>query len=404
MNPSDSNAELSSPDNREPHSPDRRRILKGALNTGAAVVAASSFPHWIMPALAQGEVEVPFTDVPDTFRVLPVRPGATHFQDTRRISSFHTSNDDFYLVQHYGQPEVDNATYSLSISGLVDRPLTLSLDQLRARTQVEKEVGFECGGNGARMLHGLVGNASWRGVSLRELLEEAGIQPEGKEVVFFGADIGEEEIRGRTVPTAFARSLSVEDALNEHNLLALEMNGEPLPHFHGKPVRLLVPGWYGVANVKWLTQIHVQDTRYMGRFMGRDYVTLKRETVGGQERWVENSVARMNLKSVIARVTANGNRHTVTGFVLNDGTPIRSVEVKVDDGPWQEATLDPQSSQFTWKLFSFDWQDAQPGEHTLVSRVTDTNGNVQAPADELPERVSYWEEFGQYPRTVMVGG
>src|SRR5690606_39967635 len=90
------------------------------------------------------------------------------------------------------------------------------------------------------MLHGLVGNASWRGVSLRELLEEAGIQPEGKEVVFFGADIGEEEIRGRTVPTAFARSLSVEDALNEHNLLALEMNGEPLPHFHGKPVRLLV--------------------------------------------------------------------------------------------------------------------------------------------------------------------
>lgn len=406
MKPSDNSRESSSPDSHLPDNPDRRRILKGAINTGIAVAAASSVPHWLMPALAQGEVEVPFTDIPDTFRVLPVRPGATHYQDTRQISSssFYSSNDDFYLVQHYGQPEVDNDTYSLRITGLVDRPLTLSLDQLRARAQIEKDVGFECGGNGARMFHGLVGNATWRGVSLRDLLEEAGIQPRGREVVFFGADIGEEEIRGRTVPTAFARSLSVEDALNENNLLALEMNGEPLPHFHGKPVRLLVPGWYGVANVKWLTQIHVQDTRYMGRFMGRDYVTLKREMVGGQERWVENSVARMNLKSVITRVTASGDRHTVSGFVLNDGTPIRSVEVKVDDGPWQQATLDPQASQFTWKLFSFDWQGAQPGEHRLVSRVTDVNGNVQAPADELPERVSYWEEFGQFPRTVMVAG
>ena len=405
MNASDSHSQASRPDTA-PHDPDRRRMLKGALHAGAAVAAASTFPHWIMPALAQGEVEVPFTDVPDTFRVLPVRPGATHFQDTRRISSssFYSSNEDFYLVQHYGQPEVDNAAYSLRITGLVDRPLTLSLEQLQARTQIERDIGFECGGNGARMFHGLIGNATWRGVSLRELLEEAGIQPGGREVVFFGADIGEEEIRGRTVPTAFARALSVEDALNENNMLALEMNGEALPHFHGKPVRLLVPGWYGVANVKWLTQIHVQDTRYMGRFMGRDYVTLKREMVGGEERWVENSVARMNLKSIITRVTANAGSHKVSGFVLNDGTPIRSVEVKVDDGPWQQATLDPQASQFTWKLFSFDWQGAQPGEHTLVSRVTDVNGKVQAPADELPERVSYWEEFGQFPRTVMIAG
>ncbi|MGJ8688847.1 MAG: sulfite oxidase [Gammaproteobacteria bacterium] len=385
-----------------PENPERRKLLKGAVGGSALAIGAAAFPNWLMPALAQGEVNVPFTDVPDTFRVLPVRPGATHFLDTNKITDFYTPNDDFYLVQHYGQPEVDNSTYELNVTGLVNKPLSFSLDQLRSRPIIEKDVGFECGGNGARLFHGLVGNAKWRGVSLRDILQEAGIKPEGKEIVFFGTDIGEEELRGRTVETAFARSMSVEDAMNENNMLAFEMNGEPLPHYHGKPVRLLVPGWYGVANVKWLTQIHIQDTRYMGRFMGRDYVTLKREEVGGQERWVENSVGRMNLKSVIVRVTKMGSTHKVTGFVLNDGTPLASVEVKVDNGQWQRATLDPAASQFTWKMFQFEWDDAQPGEHTLVSRVTDVNGKVQLPAEELPERVSYWEEFGQFPRSITI--
>jgi len=385
-----------------PENPERRKLLKGAVGGSALAIGAAAFPNWLMPALAQGEVSVPFTDVPDTFRVLPVRPGSNHFLDTNKISDFYTSNDDFYLVQHYGQPEIDNSTYELNVTGLVNKPLSFSLDQLRSRPTIEKDVGFECGGNGARIFHGLVGNAKWRGVSLRDILQEAGIKPEGKEIVFFGKDIGEEELRGRTVETAFARSMSVEDAMNENNMLAFEMNGEPLPHYHGKPVRLLVPGWYGVANVKWLTQIHIQDTRYMGRFMGRDYVTLKKEEVGGQERWVENSVARMNLKSVIVRVTKMGSTHKVTGFVLNDGTPLESVEVKVDNGQWQRATLDPAASQFTWKMFQFEWDDAQPGEHTLVSRVTDVNGKVQLPADELPERVSYWEEFGQFPRSITI--
>lgn len=140
----------------------------------------------------------------------------------------------------------------------------------------------------------------------------------------------------------------------------------------------------------------------MGRFMGRDYVTLKKENVGGVERWVENSVTTMNLKSVIVRVTEMGGNYRIQGFVLNDGTPLRSVEIKIDDGRWQRAQLNPRNTKYSWKLFSFDWDNASPGEHRLVSRATDVDGNVQAAPEDLPERVSYWEEFGQFTRTITI--
>tara|TARA_R110002072_G_scaffold269868_2_gene429413 strand:- start:148137 stop:149288 length:1152 start_codon:yes stop_codon:yes gene_type:complete len=374
----------------------RRQLIKAGV--GASLMAATAGFPWF--ALAQGEVVMRFLDVPEGWDPGPRQPGRTHIIKTSQIDSFY--GNDFYVVQHYGQPELDVGSYQLNLTGLVDRPLTFTLDQLRAMPGRDIDCGFECGGNGGRMFHGLVGNARWRGVSLKALLEQAGVQPGGREVVFFGGDTGMEEIRGRQVEKSFARSLSLEDAMRDDNLVVYEMNGEPLPVHHGRPVRLLIPGFYGVANVKWLTQIHVQDTRYMGRFMGRDYVTLKKEMIGGQERWVENSVARMNLKSVIVRVTRRGSSHRISGFALNDGTPLRSVEVRIDNGPWQQATIDPQASQYSWKPFHFEWQGASAGEHTVVSRVTDINGNIQAPADELPERVSYWEEFGQFPRQVMI--
>lgn len=381
-----------------PEDKSRRQVLKG----GGMLAAGAAASSWVLPALAQGERLVPFTDVPESFQVRPVQPNTTHWQDTRQISEFVSDNDDFYLVQHYGQPEIDTDSWRLRVTGMVDNELELSLSDLMNDDTVEQQVGFECGGNSQRLFHGLIGNANWRGVSLSRILQRAGIQDGAKEVVFFGGDIATEEIRGREVEKAFARSLSVPDAMRDVNMLAFEMNGEPLPHYHGKPVRLVVPGWYGVANVKWLTQIHVQSTRYMGRFMGRDYVTLKREEVGGVDRWVENSVTTMNLKSSIIRVTEMNGQHKVMGFVLNDGTPLQSVEVKIDDGPWQRAEMDPRNSQYSWKLFTYDWNNASPGSHTLVSRVTDVNGNVQPTQADLPEKVSYWEDFGQFPRTIEI--
>jgi DMSO/TMAO reductase YedYZ molybdopterin-dependent catalytic subunit len=375
----------------------RRKILKGALTAGAASISS-----WAFPALAQGESLVPFTDVPENFAVRPVSPGTNHFLDTREITNYFTPNEDYYIVQHYGQPEIDEDSYRLRVTGMVDNELEFSLQDIIDKDAIELQVGFECGGNRASIFHGLIGNGRWRGIQLNKILEEAGIQDGAKEIVFFGADVATEEIRGREVDKAFARSLSIEDAMNPDNLLAYEMNGEPLPLYHGKPLRLLVPGWYGVANVKWLTQIHVQDTRYMGRFMGRDYVTLKRENIGGTERWVENSVTKMNLKSAIIRVVERSGQYRIQGFVLNDGTLIDSVEVKIDNGPWRQAQINPRSTRYSWKLFNLEWSDATPGDHTIVSRATDINGNVQVTQEELPEKVSFWENFGQFPRTIRI--
>ena len=381
----------------------RRTVLKKTMQTSLAVGAAAGLPQWAMPALAQGEQLVTFTDMPEGYSRGPAQRGGTHFLDTRQISDFYTDNEDFYVVQHYGQPELDLDNYKLTVTGLVENELEFSLSDLQAMGQFEIDAGFECGGNRPdNLFQGLIGNAKWRGVRLRDILEQAGIKPEGKEIVFFGGDTGTENIRDTDVEKAFARSLPVEDAMRDVNMLALQMNDEALPQFHGRPLRLLMPGFYGVANVKWLTQIHVQDRRYMGRFMGRDYVTLKKEMVGGQERWVENSVTKINLKSSIVRVTRQGRQHKITGFVLNDGTLLESVEVKIDNGPWQRAQIDRQSSQYSWKLFSLNWDNASSGEHTIVSRVTDVNGNVQPTADEVPEKVSRWENFAQFPRTVMI--
>jgi DMSO/TMAO reductase YedYZ molybdopterin-dependent catalytic subunit len=379
----------------------RRELLKTGLSM-SALVATAGLPFWSRLALGAGEEMIPFIDMPEGFVAPPVAPGAIHYLDTRMIDSFYTPNDDFYIIQHYNQPDIAESDYRLRITGLVNRELELNLAALKARPKVEIDAGFECGGNSERLFQGLIGNARWGGTPLRPLLEEAGIAPEGIEVVFYGYDKGNENVRDMNIEQAFGRSMHINDAMLDDVMLAYEMNGQPLPLYHGAPLRLLVPGWYGVANVKWLAQIHVQETRYMGRFMARDYVTLSKRMIGGEERWEERSVTRIQLKSAIVRVTSNGTGHKVMGFVLNDGTPLRAVEVSIDGGPWQPAQIDPASSKYSWKLFSYDWSNATPGEHTLVSRVIDANGQIQATPEEMPEKPTRWENYAQFPRRILI--
>ena len=380
----------------------RREILRGSL--AVAGLSILDLPEWALHALAQSETLVPFTDLPPDMNFTPTPD--RRVVDIRKINGPFTPKDQFYTIQHYGHPEVDPATFRLKVSGLVDRPKSLSLDDLRRMGSAELVAGFECSGN-RRPLQGLCGNGRWTGVPLRVVLDQAGVKSQAREFVFFGADHGKEEVEFRTqkyeVEQQFGRSLTRKKALSPDPFLAYALNGEPLTRHQGSPVRLIVPGWYGVANVKWLSQIHVQEEQYLGKYQARWYRTLKGEMIDGEMKWKEAAVTHMQLKSFIARVTRDGNQHKVLGVVLNDGTPLKSVEVRVDDGPWQPAIRDSSTSgKYSWKLFTYTWNGATPGEHTLVSRVTDTTGRVQPTAEELATKKSFLEENSQHPRKVMI--
>ena len=383
----------------------RREILRAGL--AATSLLAIGVPEWAIPALAQEERLVPFTDIPENFN--PGNPNSpVRIYDIRNITTENpfTPRNEFFAIGHYGQPEVDAATYRLQVTGWVDSPMELSLEDIQARPSVELEAGYECSGNGGRFVHGLASNGRWTGTRLSSLLTDVGVRQKAREVVFFGTDHGEKEVTFRNqtfkLDQQFARSLSLENAMKPEPLLAYALNGEPLPRKQGFPLRLVVPGWYGVANVKWLSGIHLQEDRFVGHYQARWYRTVMGETIGGDMKFTENEVTRMRLKSVIARVTQRGSGYRVLGFVLNDGTPLRSVEVQVDGGPWQPARLEASDSQYSWKLFTYSWQGATEGEHTLVSRATDANGTVQPTEADLETKRTFLEHSAQYPRTVMI--
>ncbi len=347
----------------------------------------------------EGEVLIPFADQP------PTPPSERGLLDWNEFDSFITPNDEFFNVSHYGKPEVDLETWRLEVSGLVENPLVLTIEDIKARPKQDVTFTLECSGNhGFPTFTGGIGNAKWGGTPLAPILKEAGIRENGIEVIFFGHDVGEEERREVKMRQNFARSMSVEDALQDINLLCYEMNGEPLPHPNGAPLRLITPGWYGIACVKWLKRIEVRDTRFMGRFMGRDYVTMREEKrPDGESVWMETSVGRTKLKSLAAKVTRISDKYRIYGAAW--GAPIETVEVRIDDGAWQKATIDPEAdAEFAWKIWHLDWNNPPKGEHTVVSRAIDTAGNVQPAADSdyITGKHTYWESHGQVVRQVNI--
>jgi DMSO/TMAO reductase YedYZ molybdopterin-dependent catalytic subunit len=380
----------------------RRDVLKGTL--AVTTLALFNIPEWALPALAQGETLVPFADAPPTFPA----PGPVNRQyDIRTIDGPFSPADRFFTTQHYGHPVVEPAAFRLKLTGLVNRPTSFSLDELRKVGSMELIVGFECSGN-RRPLQGLSGNGRWAGVPLRAVLDRAGgLRPQAREMVFFGADRAQEEVEFRTqkftVEQQYGRSMTREQLASSDAFLAWALNGEPLTRHQGSPLRLLVPGWYGMANVKFLAQIHAQEDAYLGKFQARHYRTLRGETIDGEVKWTEAAITQMQLKSFLARVTKNGSRYTALGVVLHDGTPLKAVEVRVDDGPWQPATLDPATrAKYSWKLFAYVWNNPAPGEHTLVSRVIDVNGRVQPTLEELESKKTFLEDNSQHPRKVTI--
>jgi DMSO/TMAO reductase YedYZ molybdopterin-dependent catalytic subunit len=330
----------------------------------------------------------------------PERPTLPWEQTTSWI----TPAEHFFRVGHYGFPKVDVASWRLQIDGLVAKPRSFTLEELKKRPRREYVAALECSGN--RPAGGLVANARWTGTPLVPILKECGIKPEGIEVVFFAADKGTEKIRNADYPQNFARSLAVADALKDNVLLLYDCNGQPLTAEHGAPVRLGVPGWYGVAWVKWLDRIEAHDRKFQNRFMGRDYVTIRGEQHGDQVVWRETLVGKMNLKSVVARVTKlpSGGLH-VTGAAWSDGTPIKSVEIKIDEGPWTATEFKPDRKQpFAWQFWSFDWKDPKPGEHAITCRAVDARGKAQPDPNDpsITMKKTYWESNQQAIRKIKV--
>src|SRR5918998_1990502 len=274
------------------------------LRHGGAVMAGLAFLRLPEVALAfqaqPGEEVVPWLDQPDPN---PAPEITGQLLQWEALDSWITPTDKFFYVQHFGRPAIAEQGWRLEITGFVRRPLTLTLADLRARPRQEVTFTLECSGNhGDPAFIGGIGTATWAGTPLAPLLREAGIHDWGTEVVFWGSDAGAQEVGGTTITEQFARSMAREDAMNPQNLLCYEMNGAPLEAAHGFPVRLIAPGWYGVANVKWLRRIEAMGTRFQGRFMAREYVTRREEQRDGRTVSVFTWVSRDLLKSAPAKV------------------------------------------------------------------------------------------------------
>ncbi|HJU06229.1 MAG TPA: sulfite oxidase [Nitrospiraceae bacterium] len=324
------------------------------------------------------------------------------------LNSWITPNEKFFSISHFDRPTIDASSWKLEIDGLVKKPLSLSLADIKARPRQEVVFTVECSGNhGFPFFTGGIGNAKWAGTPLAAILTEAGVQDDGIEVVFWGTDAGDielkDDIRNVKMHQNFARSMSLADAMNPNNILCYEMNGTDLPAANGSPLRLVAPGWYGIANVKWLKRIEVRNTRFESLLMGRNYVTIREEDHNGETVWAETSVGKALLKSAPAKVTKDGTGYRVVGAAW--GAPIEKVEVKIDDGPWQPANIDhSEAAEFAWKIWSLDWPNPSAGEHAITSRAIDAAGNMQPAMDDpwIAKKHTYWESNGQVTRRVRI--
>ena len=386
------------------HEITRRAVLQGGAALAGLAVLGTSMAAFAAP-VAAGEEVLPWLDQPPPFPFSPA-PAAQQLV-WEELGSQITPDEKFFTVAHHGMQIIREPGWRLDINGLVGRPLSLSLADIRALPRREVAFTLECSGNhGAPFVTGLIGNAVWAGTPLAPLLREAGPLPRGIEVVFWGADGGPDQIGVPPAPVVeqFARSMSLEDALEQDILLCYEMNGTPLHPAHGFPVRLLAPGWYGIANVKWLRRIELLDTRYQGRYMAREYVTQRKVVQDGQESVRFTSVGRTLLKSAPARVVRGDAGYRVEGVAW--GAKIDRVEVRVDGGTWQRAGLVAEGSEtgYEWRRWSLFLGPWAAGEHTVTSRAFDTSGRIQ-PAPEDPviaNKLTFWESNGQITRKVRI--
>jgi DMSO/TMAO reductase YedYZ molybdopterin-dependent catalytic subunit len=305
----------------------------------------------------------------------------------------------FFVRNHAQVPSLDVARWKLRIDGRVSEPLEFSYAQLRSLPQHTVSVTVECAGNGRSFLathvHGVqwgagaIAHAEWSGVPLARLLEKTRLAPDVVELVFEGADRCSESDHPQPMP--FARSLPLAKALHPDTLIALTMNGEPLLPDHGFPARLLVPGWYGVASVKWLQNIAATAKPFQGYFQTTKYTYR----VAGQTQ--PAIVQKMEVKSEIIRPqpgeTVAAGVQRISGVAWAGEEAVASVDVSTDGGrSWRPASLVGPQSSYSWNMWEFHSDDLAPGEYTILSRATSAGGKQQ-PLQHDPLRGGYMINF-----------
>jgi DMSO/TMAO reductase YedYZ molybdopterin-dependent catalytic subunit len=360
----------------------RRDFLKQASLSALTVSAIPSVLSWALPQ--DQAIEFPGEEglILRSFRFVDLESPVQYF------NTWLTPANHFFVRNHMHEPsELDANDWRLSIGGEVEKPLTLSLSEL-SKIELHSVVNtLECAGNGRGLQRpqvpgiqwgkGAVGTARFSGPRLRDILQSAGVKSTGKHVMFRGLD----EVPGKVPP--FIRSIPIEKALDSDTLIATHMNGSPLTKRHGFPARALVPGWIGAASCKWLTEIKVLETEFVGNFMSPGYRLPNQPVKPGETVKPEDThpVTALSVKSVIAApgdsASLKAGKVNVRGTAWAGEADIVKVEISTDDGAtWNPAKLGHEQGHYAWRLWSYDWK-ASAGDHTILSRATDSQGRTQ---------------------------
>ncbi|MGO9261870.1 MAG: sulfite oxidase [Bryobacteraceae bacterium] len=350
----------------------------------------------IFAALAAGAAARVIRAADDSVAIPGKRPMILHNDrpedletPVRYFDSYFTPVDAFFVRQHLPRPAaIDPAAYKLTVNGMVSRPLELSLADLKKLPQYTVPAVLECTGNGRGFYspkvpgiqwgRGAIGNAGWSGPRISDILKLAGASSSAAFLETDGADTGVAKTPD------FVRSLPMQKALHPATLLALNMNGQPLPDIHGFPARLLVPGWDGTSSVKWVIRLSAAAEAHKGFFMNPGYRYPKYALPPGTPaRPAELEVIEgMPVKSTITapedQSKAALGAIAIRGFAWAGEQSIERVDVSTDGGSrWREARLTGPKLPFAWRLWQIDWQPTDPGYYTILSRATDSAGRVQ---------------------------
>ena len=365
-----------------------RRVFLGRLLGGAAAAWAVGY---LNPETSWGQTSKQEAQANPGLITRVTRPfdAETRVQE---FASYLTPNERFFVRSHFGPPppeQIAENVWRLHVKGLVDRPLELTLKDLAKFDRVSLTAVMQCSGNG-RAFHrpraagvqwerGAVGNAKWTGVRLRDVLSHVGVQPSARHLQMLGAD------RPVVAMTPlFLRSIPVEKAMHPDTLLAMHMNGEPLPLLHGAPLRLITPGWMGDACVKWLTDLTLQAEEAKGFYMETAYRYPAHPAEPGTAVPlrdmipVEAMVVKSLIVSPVSGTALNLGPVTVEGVAWTGEGKVVAVEVSVDDGQtWANARLTGDDAPYAWRQWQFSWTPQQPGAVTILARATDDRGQTQ---------------------------